>query len=304
MPRINELEWNTALAFANVDVDQASKADANSIFKLTQEIEALVKEDSANLAKFKIKEVGHLRDRAAILDMVKMYLSTIKQGLPSIQKFTEKELNGQLIVALQSVILASRSLHCEKLHPVAKLIGSAYGKKFVDQALRLPADQGGKDTNTKDPLTRADDQLRFLLFQNELTPDRVDLEYNKIRVRVLNISRQQVPGPVPVSSGPSGAAPTDSLMPGGGFGGNGGVANFDDDVPSLVPIPVCNDDYKVTCFPPADDNASDPFPTKDICQIDNKPSDAFGPGPDPSANDKNLTMDSSIQDMLRKLSNY
>lgn len=310
MPKINELEWNTALAFANVDVDQVSKADANSIFKLTQEIEALVKEDNANLAKFKIKEIGHLKDRTAILNMVKMYLSTIKQGLPSIQKFTEKELNGQLIVALQSVILASRSLHCEKLHPLSKLIGSAYGKKFVDQALRLPADQGGKDTNSKEPLTKADEQLRFLLFQNELTPDRVDLEYNRIRARVLNIPRQQVPAPVEIPSGPSGPAPIDSLMPGNGCdggnignGGAGGVANFDDDIPSLAPIPVSGDD-KGTFFPSVDNNANDPFPTKDICQIDNKPDGAFGAGHDPSANDKPLTMDSSIQDMLRKLSNY
>ena len=315
MPKINELEWNTALAFANVDVDQVAKADANNIFKLTQEIEALVKEDNASLAKFKIKEVGNLKDRTAVLNMVKMYLSTVKQGLSSIKKFTEKELNEQLIVAMQSIILATRSLPCEKLHPVVKLFGSIYGKKFIDQALRLPSsDQaGGKDANPKDPLTKADDQLRFLLFQNELTAERVDLEYNKIRMRVMKIPRQQVPAPVPVASGPSGAGPIDSLMPssGGGdaFNGNGGDAgNMDSDggMPSLLPIPVSNDDYNETCFPPVNNNVDDPFPTRDICQIDNK-SDAFSAGPanpDPSPDDKPLTMDSSIQDMLRKLNNY
>ena len=288
MPKINELEWNTALAFANVDVDQVAKADANNIFKLTQEIEALVKEDNASLAKFKIKEVGNLKDRTAVLNMVKMYLSTVKQGLSSIKKFTEKELNE---------------------------FGSIYGKKFIDQALRLPSsDQaGGKDANPKDPLTKADDQLRFLLFQNELTAERVDLEYNKIRMRVMKIPRQQVPAPVPVASGPSGAGPIDSLMPssGGGdaFNGNGGDAgNMDSDggMPSLLPIPVSNDDYNETCFPPVNNNVDDPFPTRDICQIDNK-SDAFSAGPanpDPSPDDKPLTMDSSIQDMLRKLNNY
>ena len=312
MPKINELEWNTALAFANVDVDQVAKADTNSIFKLTQEIEALVKENNASLAKFKIKEIGHLKDRTAVLNMVKMYLSTVKQGLPSLKKFTEKELNEQLIVAMQSIVLASRSLPCEKIHPVVKLIGSAYGKKFVDQALRLPpSDQaGGKDTDSKEPLTKADEQLRFLLFQNKLTPERVDLEYNKIRMRVMKIPRQQVPAPVPVASGPSGACPLDSLMPsGGGCGeapGGGGNLNFGDGMPSLLPIPVSNDDFAVTCFPPAKDNMDDPYPTRDICQIDDKP-DAFIPGaanPDSSANDKPLSMDSSIQDMLKKLNSY
>ncbi|EFO64694.1 Hypothetical protein GLP15_1481 [Giardia lamblia P15] len=246
--------------------------------------------------------------------MVKMYLSAVKQGLSSIKKFTEKELNEQLIVAMQSIILASRSLPCEKLHPVVKLFGSTYGKKFIDQALRLPpSDQaGGKDANPKDPLTKADDQLRFLLFQNELTPERVDLEYNKIRMRVMKIPRQQVPAPVPVASGPPGAGPIDSLMPSGGGegfnsdGGDAGNIDFDGGMPSLLPIPVSNNDYSETCFPPANDNVEDPFPTRDICQIDNK-TDAFNAGPanpDPSADDKPLTMDSSIQDMLRKLNNY